>query len=122
MSISAFEFTNYEVEVTLAGQKFTMDCSTDTGDYLKEVSEKMRELAEEYGKGEKTKDDLVTFGKGVIDRILGDGAADKLLSGRTHLISDISDICMYLGEIAAQFQNERKAQTMNRAQRRAQKK
>ena len=33
--------------------------------------EVMRELAEEYGKGKKTKDDLVTFGKGVIDRILG---------------------------------------------------
>lgn len=122
MSIPAFEFTNYEVEVTLAGQKFTMDCSTDTGDYLKEVSQKMRELAEAYGNGDKSKDDVCEYGKEVIDHILGDGAADKLLEGRKHLVSDITDICVYLTEIAAQFQKERKAQTMNRAQRRAQKK
>lgn len=114
-----FEFTNYDVPVTIAGREVSMNCSTDTGDYLKKVSVELRQLAEEFGKGEKSHDDVVSYGMGVIDNLLGEGSAKQLLEGRKNKISDTIDLCLFLTEVAAEFRNEHKKTTANRAQRRA---
>lgn len=122
MNTPVFEFTNYDVEVIIAGHKFTMDCSTDTGDYLKKVAGELHSLADEYSKGQITKENILAYGRKIIDNLLGEGAAETVLAGRKHKISDITDICLFLAQIAAEFQAKKKSQTQNRAQRRAQKK
>lgn len=33
MTTQKFEFVNYNVDLDIAGQSFTMDCSSETGDY-----------------------------------------------------------------------------------------
>lgn len=119
MNKAVFSFTDYDIEIELAGHTFSLDCSSDTGDKLKEIGEQLNSLTEAYEKGEKTKEDICDFGKNAIDILLGENAAEKLLKGRKHLISDITDIIVFLSETVATFQAERRSQALNRAQRRA---
>lgn len=108
MEKQVFEFVNYDVPLTIGGHEFTMNCSADTGDYLKEVAGKLRTLANEVGSKEKTNADIVAYGEEVIDHLLGAGAAALLLSGRASKVSDTMDICMFLTGVAAKFSEERK--------------
>ena len=117
MNSNVFEFTNYDVEVELAGHKFTMDCSTDTGDYLKNAGAELKKLAKGYSAGTVSKENICEFGRDVIDRLLGSGSAETLLNGRKHEVSDIVDICVFLAQIAAKFQTKRVARAENRVQR-----
>lgn len=119
MEKRVFEFTNYDVPVTIAGHEFTMDCSSDTGDYLQKVSKELKNLSAEMAAGTKTKDDVISYGMGVIDKLLGAGAAAKVLGNREHKLSDVLDLCVFLSETAAAFKAERQKIQGNRAQRRA---
>lgn len=111
-----FEFTNYDVPVAIAGHEFMLNCSSDTGDFLKEVGTELKNLAAEMSAGAKTKDDVIAYGMGVIDKLLGTGAAEKVFGSRERRLSDIMDLCMFLTEAAATFIRARSAQTGNRAQ------
>lgn len=119
MNTQKFEFVNYDVDVEIAGQKFTFDCSSETGDYLKECSSELMNLAKQIEAGEKTVEDAIQYGVSMVDRLLGEGAAEKLFSGRKKRLSDITDLCVWLTEVATKFQNERIKVHQNRAQRRA---
>ncbi len=119
MDKRVFNFTDYDIPVTIAGQEYSLNCSSDTGDYLKQVSADLRQFAEDIGKGEKTRDDVVAYGMGVVDRLLGAGAGEHLLGHRQNKVSDIIDLCVFLSEVAADFQKERRKAVENRAQRRA---
>lgn len=118
MDKRVFEFRNYDAPVTIAGHEFTLNCSSDTGDYLKSVGKTLKELAAEIGAGTKTKNDVISYGESVINELLGAGAAETVLAGRDHKLSDILDICVFLSETAAAFRAERMAQ-FERPQRRA---
>lgn len=118
MTPQKFEFTNYNVPVDIAGHTFTLDCSSETGDYLKSVSENFRSLAREIGSGEKSVEDAAEYGMQVLDRLLGKGAADTIFTGRKKRVSDITDVCLFLTDVAARFQEERTKLNGNRAQRR----
>lgn len=119
MEKQIFQFTNYDVPVEIAGQEFILNCSTDTGDYLKEVSADLRELAEKIAAKEKTREDILDYGCGVIDHLLGAGAAEKILGTRKNKVSDVMDVCTFLAEVANKFRAERQKAQGNRAQRRA---
>lgn len=121
MDTPVFEFTNYDVEIELAGQKFIMDCSSDTGDYIKKVSEELRDLAKKYAEDKCTKEDVCVYGRSIIDKLLGTGTAKKLLVGRKHELSDIMDICLFLTKVVAEFGAKKRTQAENRAHRRARK-
>lgn len=114
-----FEFTNYDVEIKISGHIFTLDCSSNTGDYLKKCSGELLELSEAMKRGEKTADDAVQYGMDMLDTLLGDGASDKIFADRKKRVSDITDICVWLTQVAAEFQRQRKNTAANRAQRRA---
>ena len=119
MSVYKFEFTDYCVDVDIAGKTFKLDCSSDTGDYMKKVSGEMRDLAASIENGEKTSDDVIAFGEIVINTLLGDGAAAIIFDGRKRKVSDLTDLMVFLSQTARQFQKERQKLTVNRAQRRA---
>lgn len=119
MTTQKFEFVDYNVDLDIAGQSFTMDCSSETGDYLKGVAAELRSLAAALANGEKTVDDAVNHGTDVIDHLLGDGAADRIFAARKKRMSDIADLCMWLTEVATKFQKERARISGNRAERRA---
>lgn len=119
MEIQKFEFTDYDVPVEIGGCKFNLDCSSETGDYLKQCSQELRELAAAIGSGEKTADDAIEYGTKMLDTLLGEGASEKVFAGRRKRLSDVTDICVWLTEIAAKFQQERIKTQQNRAQRRA---
>ncbi len=110
-----FEFTNYDVEIKISGHIFTLDCSSNTGDYLKKCSGELRELAEAMERGEKTSDDAVQYGTAMLDTLLGDGASDKIFADRKKRVSDITDICVWLTQVAAEFQREREENIKFRA-------
>lgn len=118
MTPQKFEFTNYNVPVDIAGHTFTLDCSSETGDYLKSVSENFRSLVREIGSGEKSVEDAAEYGMQVLDHLLGKGAADTIFTGRKKRVSDITDVCLFLTDVAARFQEERAKLNGNRAQRR----
>lgn len=115
MTPQKFEFTNYNVPVDIAGHTFTLDCSSETGDYLKSVSENFRGLAREIGSGEKSVEDAAEYGMQVLDHLLGKGAADTIFTGRKKRVSDITDVCLFLTDVAARFQEERTKLNGNRA-------
>lgn len=119
MTTQKFEFVDYNVDLDIAGQSFTMDCSSETGDYLKGVAAELRSLAAALANGEKIVDDAVSYGTEVIDRLLGDGAADCIFATKKKRMSDIADLCMWLTEVATKFQKERARISGNRAERRA---
>lgn len=118
MTPQKFEFTNYNVPVDIAGHTFTLDCSSETGDYLKSVSENFRSLAKQIGSGEKSVEDAAEYGMQVLDHLLGAGAADTIFTGRKKRVSDITDVCLFLTDVAARFQEEHAKLNSNRAQRR----
>ena len=119
MTPQKFEFTNYNVPVDIAGHTFTLDCSSETGDYLKSVSENFRDLAKQIGSGEKSVEDAAEYGMQVLDHLLGTGAAETIFTGRKKRVSDITDVCLFLTDVAARFQEERTKLNSNRAQRRS---
>lgn len=119
MEIQKFQFTNYEVPIEIGGSKFSLDCSSETGDYLKRCGNELRQLAAEIESGEKTADDAIEYGLKMLDTLLGAGASEKVFAGRRKRLSDVTDICIWLTEIAEKFQQERIKTHQNRAQRRA---
>lgn len=119
MEKQVFQFTNYDVPVEIAGHEFTMNCSTDTGDYLKEVSAELKRLGEQVAKGEKTSKDVLDYGCEVVDHLLGEGSAALVLGNRKSRVSDVMDLCTFLAEVATKFRQERQKAQGNRAQRRA---
>lgn len=123
MEARKFEFTNYDVPVEIGGHEFVLDCSSDTGDYLKRCSNELREMAVAIGKGEKTSEDAVEYGFKMLDKLLGQGASDKIFEARKKRLSDVTDICLWLTGVATKFQEQRRANMQgNREQRRAAKK
>lgn len=121
MDKQKFEFTNYDVEVEIAGQTFTMDCSTETGDFFEKLAERLKNLAVEIHNGTKGSDDALQVGLEAIDHILGDGASEKIFAGRKKRMCDVSDVCLFLTETANKFHAERAKIVGNRAQRRTKK-
>lgn len=119
MENQKFQFTNYEVPIEIGGSKFSLDCSSETGDYLKRCGNELRQLAAEIESGEKTADDAIEYGMKMLDTLLGEGASEKVFDGRKKRLSDVTDICVWLTEVAAKFQQERIKTHQNRAQRRA---
>lgn len=121
MEKRVFEFTNYDVPVVIAGHEFTLNCGTDTGDYLKSVGAELKKLAAEIGAGSKSTSDAVAYCKGAIDKLLGDGAAETIMAGRKENLSDAIDVCLFLIQTAAAFGAERRRAQGNRAQHRRRK-
>lgn len=124
MEKQIFQFTNYDVPVEIAGHSFTLNCSADTGDYIKSVAGKLHELANQVAAGEKNNADIVEYGIGVVDHLLGAGSAEKILEGRDakNRTSDVMDLCRFMVEIAAKFRNERQKSMQPRHRRRKKKK
>lgn len=121
MDKQKFEFSNYDVEVEIAGQTFTMDCSSDSGDYFKQIAVDLKKMATEISMGTKTADDAVEYGLKAIDHLLGDGAAEKVFANRKRRLSDVTDVCLFLTETANKFHAERAKIAGNRALRRTKK-
>lgn len=108
MAANVFEFANHNVEVSIAGENFVMDCSIETGDYLQQVARNLREIAEEIKNKTKTADDAVAYGVEVVDHLLGNGAADKIFKNRKKNLDDMSDLCLFLTQIGVEYQQKRR--------------
>ena len=119
MEKQVFQFTDYSVPVEIAGTEFRMDCSIDSGDYIKSTAVELRKLAQQVSSGEKTTEDVVAYGCGIIDYLLGDGAAETIMHGRKNKTSDVMDVCAFLVEVASKYRAEHQNMLKNRAQRRA---
>lgn len=111
MDIQKFEFTNYDVPVKFGDEVFTLDCSADTGDYLREMANEFGKISDEMKSGEKNTADAINYGLEAIDKLLGAGAAEKIFAGRKKTISDVLDVCMFLLAVDAKFQEMHKKPT-----------
>lgn len=109
MDIQKFEFINYNVDVEIAGHIFSLECTSETGDFIKETANRLRSLSSEIAAGTARPTDALEYGATVIDRLLGEGACDKIFDGRKRRLDDVSDICMFLTNVAVKFQQERAA-------------
>lgn len=108
MKTPTFEFVNYNQEINVAGKKFTMDCSTDTSDYLKEKSQSLLDLSKAISDGTKPRDAAAKEGTEIIDHLLGAGATEKIFEGRNIRISDLMDICVFLAKTVREFNDEKR--------------
>lgn len=115
MDIQRFEFTNYDVEVQFGDDTYMLDCSTDTGEFLRTAAAELSELVDDFENGKKSIDDAVSYGLAVIDRLLGAGASEKIFAGRKKRMADIIDICMFLARAVAKFQAEQRKAPGGRA-------
>lgn len=101
-----FTFKNYERDVDIAGNIFTITCNTDMGDLILSVGQDAEKLTEEIRSGAKTnKDALVTL-KNSIDKLLGAGAVKRIFDGRKITTSDCVDIIVYIAKTVADVQRE----------------
>lgn len=107
MDLQVFEFKEYEVPIEIGWHRFYLDCSADTGDYLKKSAQALKELAGQMETGEKTIQDAIGFGCNMLDDLLGEGASEKIFEQRKKRLSDIIDICNWLMDIAVKFRKER---------------
>lgn len=107
MELQVFEFKEYEVPIEIGWHRFYLDCSADTGDYMRKSALELKALAEQMEKGEKTIQDAICFGCKLLDELLGEGSSEKIFEQRKKRLSDIIDICNWLMEIALKFRKER---------------
>lgn len=109
MELQVFEFKEYEVPIEIGWHRFYLDCSADTGDYLRKSAAELKALAEQMEAGEKTIQDAIDYGCKMLDALLGEGSSDKIFEQRKKRLSDIIDICNWLTEIAVKFRKEKQA-------------
>ena len=107
MNKPKFEFLNYMQETEIAGIPFTVDCSSRTGDYLKAMSEEIRELTDAVARDEADADAVVNLGTEIINHVLGGDAADRIFGDRERDASDVLDILTFITFTVAEFAGER---------------
>lgn len=91
-----FQFKNYSRTLEFPGCEFTIVCNSDLGDAIFSKKSVFDELAAKKKKGEISKDEIIEYVKKTIDEILGEGATDKIFSGRTMNLTDASDVLVFI--------------------------
>lgn len=105
-----FQFKNYTRTLEFPGCEFTVECNSDLGDSIYATRSEYDALVEKYQRGEVDKAALVAFVKETTDKILGDGATDKIFAGRTITLTDASDVLVFIiTEITETFRANKKA-------------
>lgn len=110
-----FEFRSRNVELDIAGHKFTLSSDAELSQSLKRFSKEANELAgRDIDEDEKGKEGQAICQK-ALDAILGDGAFDTICQTHELDIEDCTDIVEYIADEVALHNEANK----NRAQRRA---
>ena len=91
-----FEFKNRTIELDIAGNKFSVEADTRTGDKMKQYEKTAQEMADNNASNQEALD----FCKKVMDEVLGKGAVNVIFKGREVLLDDCVDILVYVsGEV-----------------------
>ncbi|MEG0913707.1 MAG: hypothetical protein RSG53_08880 [Oscillospiraceae bacterium] len=108
--MKAFEFRDYYEKITIAGNIFDIDTSTDAGDKVRSHTLEEKDVASEIAKGVKTKLDLLAKFKSDIDDVLEVGAFEKIFEQRKPTVSDASDIMLYIVGFMVECNTQRKSE------------
>lgn len=114
--MKAFEFRDYHAQITIAGNSFDIDTSTETGDKVRRCTIAEKNLANEVAEGNKTNDELLEKFMGDLDSILGSGASKKIFAYRIPTVSDASDVMLYIVDYLIECNAERQADRAGRRQ------
>mgnify|MGYP000032092673 CR=1 FL=1 len=102
-----FEFKDYNLDLTIAGNEFTVNCVAELADKVREHRDTLANLANELRAGKKTSADAIDLCREIIDDILGDSAFDSIFKGRTPTVTDCSDVLLFtIGAITDQFKKQ----------------
>ena len=111
-----FEFKDHRLDLTIAGNAFTVNCITDLADKSRRHRDTLVKLGAEIAEGRKTNDDAINACEEITDDILGAGAFAAIFKGRTPNVTDCSDVLLFvMREITEYF----KKNSGNRESRRA---
>ncbi len=108
--MATFQFKSYDLTVDIAGNPFTFRCDAEMGDKMVGFQKEASKLATQLGNGEKTTEDAISFCSNVIDNVLGEGATDKIFTGRSKSITDFTDLIFFLANEIKSFTSAHKAE------------
>ena len=91
-----FEFNDYTEQIDIAGHVFNLECTVETGEMIQQFRQKLVDISSEVTSGAKTAKDAIDLCFSMIDKVLGDGAADQIFDGRKKRLDDAVDVCLYI--------------------------
>ena len=119
--MNKFEFKSNVLELSIAGQNFTVDPLTASAKY-KELVKKIDGIKEDVSIeniSPKTVENACKTILECVDDILGSGASETIFKGRTVNYYDCIDLCVFVLQEVKGFNDARTAAyTVNREQRR----
>jgi len=102
--MAVFNFNDYVLELTIAGNDFKVNCTAEVGAKFAEHGKSFAKLAEEINAGNKMAAHVVSMCRKVTDDILGAGAFEAIFKGRTPNVTDCSDVLKFvMGEMTEQY-------------------
>jgi len=105
--MAVFDFNDYVLELTIAGNDFKVNCTAEMGDKVAEHGKSFAKLAEEIKAGNKMAAHVVSMCREVTDDILGAGAFKAIFKGRTPNVMDCSDVLKFvMGEMTERYKKQ----------------
>ena len=100
--MATFEFVDYTLDLTIAGQQFQVNCVSELVETLQGHQTNLVKLAEELSEGTKSNFDAIELCKGITDDILGPSAFGRIFAEREPTLTDCSDVLRFvIGEVGA---------------------
>ena len=107
--MSKFEFRNRTVKLDIEGNVFEIDAGV--GEDLAQKKDALVDAAKAYKSGEKTKGEAVKVYAEHINKILGNGAFEKIFAKRKPDLLDCMEVVTYVANEIADF-NRKSALTV----------
>lgn len=107
MAVQKFEFSDHRVPVEIAGQPYSVDCSTSAQAFILEQNTKLKSMIEDIKHGKATEQDAVALVKQTFDRIIGEGAVDSIFSGREVTADDVADLSLFIRDVYTRYNSDR---------------
>lgn len=104
-----FNFIDYTEKVDIAGHIFDLECTAETGEAINSFKTKLVAIPSEVSSGTKTTEEAISLCSGVTDQLLGEGAFEKIFTGRKIRFDDAMDVCLFLIQAVAAGYNKRNA-------------
>lgn len=107
--MSTFQFQDNTIHLDIAGHKFQLAARQELAEKLIVAGKQMQEFGEACDeKDPEAFQKSVTFTHGVIDTLLGEGAAAKIFDGREADLYDCIDVFGYISSEVGAFMAQKK--------------
>lgn len=106
MSNMKFEFSSHSVNVEIAGETYAADCSTEAQAFIRAQNEKAKSVIEAIKQGEQDAQAAIAVYKTTLDRVLGDGAIDRIFAGREMSADDVVDLALFIRDVYVKYNED----------------